>query len=247
MEFKKIMVEKNADSKTVVESKELVAPFTNVADTTTFETLVQREMLAIQKRECQKAIDTIEDLRMAGETATAEQQEKADNAKLMLVKINKMLETPCDIQHDSKIINILACHILNKKYALSVVTIDNLLREYHASLVDTSDKVTIDGTTQQKIITSIKQEVKKALSVYNTEKDSIFKKWSINLNNRDIVNLCSWFYADITRNKETGVFCGKYQTDGNKKTNYAPLQAYLQRLVLMRLQHTATAGKEENK
>lgn len=237
MEFKKIMIEKNADSKAVVETKELVAPFTNVVDEKSFMELVQRTMLQIQKRECQKSIDTIFDLRLSGETPTSEQLEKAESSSMMLLHINKLLETPCTLEHDSKLINILANNLLNKSYALPVAKIDALLRDYHKSLVDTDDKITIDGSTQQKLITSIKQEVKKALDVYATEKDAIFKKWSINLNNRDIVNLCSWFYADITRNKETGVFSGKYQTDGNKKVNYAPLQAYLQRLVFMRLQH----------
>ena len=238
MEFKKIIVNVNAEVREVVESKELVAPFTNVADEKSFVELVQRTMLEIQKREYNKTIDTIFDLKMSGETPTREQIEKAENAELALKRINVLLETPCTITHDSKLINILANNLLNKSYALPVARIDALLRDYHKSLVDSDDKVTIDGSTQQKLITSIKQEVKKALSVYDTDKDAIFKKWSINLNNRDIVNLCSWFYADITRNKETGVFSGKYQTDGNKKTNYAPLQAYLQRLVFMRLQHT---------
>lgn len=238
MEFKKIIVEVNADSKEVKEQIEIVAPFTNVVDEKAFTELVQRTMLTIQKREYNKTIDTIFDLKMSGETPTKEQIEKAENADLALKRINVLLATPCTIEHDSKLVNILANNLLNKSYALPVAKIDTLLRDYHKSLVDSNDKVTIDGSTQQKLITSIKQEVKNTLEVYATDKDSIFKKWSINLNNRDIVNLCSWFYADITRNKETGVFSGKYQTDGNKKTNYAPLQAYLQRLVFMRLQHT---------
>lgn len=238
MEFKKIIVNANAEIREVVEQIENVAPFTNVADEKAFTELVQRTMLEIQKREYNKVIDTIFDLKMSGETPTKEQIEKAENAELALKRINVLLATPCTIEHDSKLVNILANNLLNKSYALPVAKIDTLLRDYHKSLVDSNDKVTIDGSTQQKLITSIKQEVKKTLEVYATEKDSIFKKWSINLNNRDIVNLCSWFYADITRNKETGIFSGKYQTDGNKKTNYAPLQAYLQRLVFMRLQHT---------
>lgn len=237
MEFKKIVVNVNADTKTVAEQKELVAQFANVADSDAFVALVQRSMLQIQARDCEKSIGAVKDLLMSGETPTLEQLEKADNADMILKRINALLAEPCKLEHDSKIINILACHILGKPYALAVATVDKLLRDYHASLVDSSDNVTIDGTTQQKIITTIKQEVKKVLAVYATEKDSIFKKWSINLNNRDIVNLCSWFYADIVRDKDTGVFHGKYQTDGNKKINYAPLQAYLQRLVFMRLQH----------
>lgn len=242
MEFKKIVINATAETKEVAEQIELVAPFQNVVDTDSFTKLVQRNMLQIQQREYKKAIDTIFDLRMSGETPTIEQLEKAENASMALKRINALLAEECKVEHDSKIINILACHILNKSYALSVVTIDKLLRDYHTSLIDSDDKITIDGATQQKLITAIKQEVKKTLSVYSTEKDSIFKKWSININNRDIVNLCSWFYADITRDKETGVFRGKYQTDGNKKVNYAPLQAYLQRLTFKALQHT-TAEK----
>ena len=239
MEFKKIVVNVTADSKEVAEQIELVAPFANVVDTDNFVKLVQRNMLLIQQREYNKAIDTIFDLRMSGETPTAEQIAKAECAELALVKINALLAEKTAVEHDSKIINILASHILNKSYALPVATIDKLLRDYHASLVDGNDNITIDGATQQKMITAIKQEVKRTLAVYSTEKDSMFKKWSININNRDIVNLCAWFYSDIVRDKETGIFRGKYQTDGNKKANYAPLQAYLQRLTFKALQHTA--------
>lgn len=243
MEFKKISVNVTTEAKEVITNVETVAPFNNVVNESAFVAMVQRNILDIQRNEYGKAITAVKECLFSGETPTAVQIEKAECASLAIPVIDKLLTELEEVKHDSTLPNILACHLVNRSYFLPVATVDKLLRDYHASLVDSSDKVTIDGATQQKAITAIKQEVKRVLAVYSTEKDSIFKKWSINLSNRDIVNLCSWFYKDITRNKENGVFSGQYQTDGGKKVNYAPLQGYLQRLVFLRLQHSTTAEK----
>ena len=238
MNMRKGQILKNAEGKEYKLSIENFGDLVNVANNGNFTAHVEKLVLEMQKLDFTKNINAINELRFSGELPTAEQLEKAEDSKFMVELINKALSelSPSEVVEDNKsIIHIVACHILNRSYHVSVAHLDALLRSFQGVLISTDGKLVLDDSVR-KVFSEVKKELAKVCECYNTTKDGTFREFKPRFNDRHVIDLCMWFYKDITRNAETGLFNVTFQTDGKTKTNYAPLQSYVQRLVLMLMQ-----------
>ena len=236
LNIRKVQILKNKDSKEIKLVTENFGELLNVADNKNFVANVEKMVLSMQKLDYQKNINLINELRFSGETPTDEQNERAEDSKIAIALIDKALESIDAINTENKaIIHIVACHILGRSYHVGVATLDTLLRKYRSALVNDKNELVLDDSVR-KVFVEIKKELGKVAECYNTSKDSIFKEFKPRFNDRHVIDLCHWFYDDIKRNSESGMFNTTFKTDGTKKTNYTPLQSYVQRLVLMLMQ-----------
>lgn len=237
LEIRKVQILKNKDSKEIKLVKENLGELVNVADSKNFVANVEKMVLSMQKIDYVKNVNAINELLFSGETPTDEQIEKAEDSKVAIDLIDKALATIETIDTENNaIIHIVACHLLNKSYYLGVAPLDTLLRSFQSVLISDKGTLVLDESVR-KVFTEIKKELGKVAECYNTSKDSTFKEFKPRFNDRHVIDLCMWFYDDIKRDVTNGLFNVTFKTDAKSgKTNYASLQSYVQRLVLMLMQ-----------
>lgn len=120
-------------------------------------------------------------------------------------------------------------------YALPVSKLDKLIRDYWAGMVDETTGVA-KAERDTKKLTEIKREMRHILSIFDTEKDGMFKKWACNVNDKMALQLIAWNYKGCEKTKN-GYFKPTFVTGDGDKPKYKPLQMELLGMLFNRLQY----------